>query len=190
MLDKSPTLHFVLSSQNVQTQGTEITGGEGDLARPDQLQGTFNILFNGLAVSVKVAAGGGKFFIQPPFQPKYSLTNPATYGLGNPADLIDPTRGLSSLLSNAQGATRSGQTRLNGELLDQVKATIPGNKVPVLPDQSPSEVVNLVAGIDPANHQLRQVTLTGPFVSKTSNATYIVTLTKYGESFHVTLPST
>ncbi|MGI8491652.1 MAG: LppX_LprAFG lipoprotein, partial [Acidimicrobiales bacterium] len=186
----APALHFAITSQGVGTTGTEITGGQGDLARPDQLKGSFRIIFNGLAVTINVAAGSGKFYIQPPFQTSYTLTDPSKYGLGNPADLIDPTKGVSGLLTNAQTATSAGQKRVGGEVLDEVRATVSGDKVPVLPDQSKSQPVVMMAGINPSTHQLRQVTLTGPFISATSDATYTVTLTRYGEPFHVTLPST
>jgi lipoprotein LprG len=93
-------------------------------------------------------------------------------------------------LTHAQGATLAGQTRLSGELLDQVHATVPGSAIPVLPDQDRSRPATLVASINPDSHQLRQVVLTGPFTSKTSDSTYTVTLTNYGEQVTVTLPPT
>jgi hypothetical protein len=60
----------------------------------------------------------------------------------------------------------------------------------VLPDVNPSQPVTLVAAIDPKSRQVRQITLTGPFLSATSDSTFVVTLTKYDEAVTVTLPPT
>ena len=46
----------------------------------------------------------------------------------------------------------------------------------------------MVSAINPKNFQLRQISLTGSFTSATSNSTYVVTLTNYGEAVTITLP--
>jgi lipoprotein LprG len=189
-LDAAPAVHFGLTSANVTGGGTQLKGGSGDVVRPDRMQGSFDVSISGFSATVKIAAVGNVFEAQPPFQSGYSKTDPATYGLGNPSTLLDPNIGLSALLTHAQGATSAGQTRLAGELLDQVRATVPGRAVPVLPDQNRSAPVALLADINPDSHQLRQVVLTGPFTSKTADSTYTVTLTNYGEPVTVTLPPT
>jgi hypothetical protein len=48
--------------------------------------------------------------------------------------------------------------------------------------------VTLTAAINPSNHQLRQVTLVGPFTSN-SDSTYVLTLTNYDEKVDIALPS-
>lgn len=188
-VDSTDALHFAITSQNVHGGGTIITGGEGDIARPDQLKGTFQVSLNGSFVSVKIIAGSGKFFAEAPFQNAYQPTDPSTFGVGNPATLIDPNTGLSSLLVNIQNPKSAGQTRINGELLDKVTGTVPGTKIPTaLPDAEPSEPVDVTALIDPSTREVRQFVLTGPFTS-TANSTYTVTLTNYGEPVHIELPS-
>jgi lipoprotein LprG len=186
-IDAAQSAHFVLTSQGVSGGGTKITGGEGDLARPDQLQGTFTVSIGGFNANVKVVSKGGVFAAQLPFQRKYTRTNPANFGLTDPSRLLDPTRGLSNLLSAATGATVTGQERLDGELLYEVTSTVPGSAVPVLPNENPSQPVKMVAAINPNNYQLRQISLTGPFTSS-SDSTFVVTLTKYNEPVTITLP--
>jgi lipoprotein LprG len=190
VIDSTSSVHFSLASQNVTGGGINLTGGEGDIARPDQLQGSFAVVVNGLNANVKVAAKGGVFVAQLPFQTHYARTNPSAFGLGDPSQLLDPTHGLSSLLVEGSGAHVSGQKRLNGELLYEVTWMVPGNDVPLLPNAKPSEMVTSVAAINPHNYQLRQISLTGPFTSSSSNSTYIVTLTNYGAPVTVTLPPT
>lgn len=188
VLDQAPSVHFALTSGGAAPTGTAITSGSGDIARPDQLQGRFMLVVSGLPVSLSVLAGNGKFFVQAPFQSSYALTDPATFGVGNPATLLDPTTGLSGLLPAVTGAHSVGQTRIGGEVVDQVAGTVPGSAVPVLPDADRTRAVSLVASIVPGSHQLRQVVLQGPFLSA-ATSTYTVVLTAYGEAVHVTLPA-
>ena len=188
-VDSSSAVHFTLTSSNVSSSGTNITAGEGDLVRPDALQGSFTIKLNGFGATVKVASKGAVFEALLPFQTHYSRTNPANYGLTNPALLIDPNRGLTSLLAQAQNPRAGSTIRVNGELLDQVDFAVPGSSLPVLPDANPSQPVTLTAAINPKTQEVRQITIVGPLTSA-SNSTYIVTLTKYNEQVSITLPPT
>lgn len=189
-IDATQSVHFTLTSQGVSGGGIELTGGEGDLVRPDQLQGSFMANISGFNATVKVVSKGGVFLAQLPFQNHYTRANPASFGLTDPTKLLDPTHGLSSLLTTCTGAVVTGQERIAGELLDEVTCMVPGSAIPVLPDANPSKPVTLVAAINPTSYQLRQITLTGPFTSATSNSTFVVTLTKYGEAVTITLPPT
>jgi lipoprotein LprG len=186
-VDAAQSVHFVLTSQGVSGGSTTLTGGEGDLARPDQLQGTFTVAIGGFSGNVKVVAKGGVFAAQLPFQSKFKETNPTTFGLTNPAQLLNPDHGLSSLLTAGTGATVTGQERIGGELLYEVTSSVPGSAVPVLPDANPSQPVTMIAAINPSNYQVRQISLTGPFTSK-NDSTYVVTLTNSNEPVTITVP--
>jgi lipoprotein LprG len=137
---------------------------------------------------VKVVSKGGVFEAQLPFQSKYARTDPASFGLTDPAQLLDPNHGLSNLLTIGTGARSSGQERIAGELLDKVTTTVPGSSIPVLPDANPAQPVTLIAAINSKTFQVRQISLTGPFTSAKSNSTFVVTLTNYSEAVTITLP--
>jgi lipoprotein LprG len=186
-IDATQSVHFVLTSEGVSGSGTTITGGEGDLARPDQLQGTFTISIHGLNANVKVVSKGGVFAAQLPFQTKYTRTNPSSFGLTDPSQLLSPTHGLSNLLTAGTNPKVTGQERVNGELLYEVTSTVPGSAIPVLPDANPSQPVTMVTAINPSNFQVRQLALTGPFTGS-SDSTFAVALTNYNEPVTVTLP--
>jgi lipoprotein LprG len=186
-LDAAQSVHFVLTSQGASGGGTTITGGEGDLARPDQLQGTFTVSLHGLSANVKVVSKGGVFAAQLPFGSKYTRTNPTAVGLTDPSQLLSPDHGLSNLLTAGTNPKVTGQERVAGELLYEVTSTVPGSAIPVLPDANPSQPVTMVAAINPTNYELRQISLTGPFTS-TSDSTFAVTLTKYNEPVTISLP--
>jgi lipoprotein LprG len=187
-VDATQSVHFVLTTQGVSGGGTTITGGEGDLARPDQLQGTFTVSLSGLNANIKVVSKGGVFAAQLPFQSTYVKTDPSKFGLTNPAELLNPAHGLSNLLTAGTDAKVTGQERVAGELLYEVTSTVPGSAIPVLPDAHPAQPVTMVTAINPTNHQVRQIALTGPFTSN-SDSTYAVALTNYDEPVTITLPS-
>jgi lipoprotein LprG len=187
-LDATSSAHFKLSSTGVGTSSNNIVGGEGDLARPDQVQGTFAVTVGGFTANVKIITKNGEFYAQLPFQSHYQKTNPADFGLTNPAELMSPTNGLSQLLVVGNNATMGKSERINGELLYTVNYSVPGSAIPVLPDAKPSAPVAVVAAINPSNYELRQIQLTGPLTSATSNSTYTLTLTKYNEPVNITLP--
>jgi lipoprotein LprG len=186
-VDAAQSAHFVLTSQGVSAGVTSITAGEGDLARPDQLQGVFTVSRHGLSANVKVVSKGGVFVAQLPFQSTYTRTNPTAFGLTDPTQLLNRQHGLSSLLSAGTDAKVTGQERVAGELLYEVTSTVPGSSIPVLPDVNPSQPVTMVTAINPTNYEVRQIALTGPFTS-TSDSTFAVTLTKYNEPVTITLP--
>lgn len=188
--DASSSVHFHLTSSKVATSGTNLTAGDGDLERPDAIQGSFTVLISGFGANVKVVSKSGVFEALLPFAKGYVKTNPSSFGLTDPAQLLDPSHGLTSLLAQAQNPKLTGQTRLSGELLDTVTFTVPGTTIPVLPDSNPSKPVTLVVAINPANYELRQITLTGPLTTAAYNSTFVVTLTKYNEQVNITLPST
>jgi lipoprotein LprG len=187
--DAATSVHFELTSSGVPQSGTNLVNGRGDLVRPSSLQGTFGVAISGFTANIKVVSVGDTFMAELPFTGHYVKTNPSNFGLKNPAELLDPQTGLSSLLTVAQSPQLGPTVRVNGELLQTVSFTVPGDKVPILPDVDPSKPVQVTVAINPQNYELRRVTLVGPFISSTSNSTYVVTLTNYNEHVTITLPS-
>lgn len=188
-IDNAPALHFAVTTSGApSSSGISIKSGEGDLQRPDKLRGSFTVSDGGLTAAVKVAAAGGKFYAELPFTSSFTQTNPGSFGVANPAQLISPTGGLSSILTDATNVMAAGETRLNGELLATITGSVPGSDITVLPDQNPSVPVAIKAEVDTSSHQLRQITLTGPIETKTPSS-FIVTLTNYGENIQLGNPT-
>lgn len=188
-VNHASAVRFSLSSSGVSGSGVNLVGGSGDIVRPASLRGSFAVSTAGVQVSVKVLSIGSRFWAVLPFSSTYTRTSPAKFGLKNPATLLSPTSGVSALLTAVEAPEYRPSIRLDGELLDVVSGTIPGNKVPVLPDANPSKPVRLSVDIDPSSHQVRRVLLAGPFTSAKSTATYTVTLTDYGEHVTISPPS-
>ncbi len=189
-VDSAQSLHFTLTSQNVSGSGPLITGGQGDARRPDSFTGSLSVVAAGFTVTVNIVSTGGVFYAQTPLSTGYTRTDPSAYGFGDPAQLLDPNHGLSSLLPACTGAALRGSDRLNGELLDEVSCSMPGKLVAkLLTSADASQPVQATIGIDHSSHQLRRVALVGPFFDKAHASTFTVVIDKFGENVSITPPA-
>jgi hypothetical protein len=189
VVDSASSFHFVLTSADVTGSGAELTGGSGDMKRPDSMSGTLEVSIYGLALNVPVVSVGGVFSVKLPTGGGFTTANPVDYGFADPATLINPNTGLSSLLLKCQSPQVESDDRYNGEALHEIGCTLPGNAVAaVLTSANPSKTVAATFGIDTNTNQLRRVVLTGPFVSANTNTSYTLVLTNYGENVSVTPP--
>jgi len=190
-VDAAGALHFTLTSKDSPTTGTAtfITAGEGDAQRPNALQGTLQVVFNGLPLRLAVVASGGTFYVKLPFSSGYESTEPDKYGFGDPSKLLDPQSGLSSLVTRATGATLDGRDRLGDEELDEVRVTLPGKAVAdLLTSADASKEVQGRIGLVTGSHEVRRVVLTGPFFDAHQSSTYTLILDRYGETVQITAP--
>lgn len=189
-LDATSGLHFTLVGSDIPAGTTGITAGEGDAVRPSSFQGTLKVSGSGLSGTVKVISVDHVVYAKLPLLPGYHTINPANYGISDPGNFLNPDTGLSSLLVEATSATYEGQTRVGGVVLDQVKAVLPGEAVDkVLGSADASKPVDAEFGIEPTSHEIRTAVLTGPFFSKTTNSTFTLALSNYGETVTISAPS-
>jgi lipoprotein LprG len=190
-VDAATSLHFTLTSKDAPTSGTGpfITGGEGDAQRPNAVQGSLQVIVNGLPLRLGMVSSGGTFYVKLPFSSGYQSTDPTQYGFGDPGRLLDPQVGLSSLLTDASRASLDGRDRLNGEELEEARVTLPGKPVAdLLTSADPLQEVQGRIGMVPGSHQVRRVTLTGPFFDAHRSSTYTLILDRYGETVQITPP--
>jgi LppX_LprAFG lipoprotein len=189
-LDHTSTVHFTLTSTNVPTTGTRLVTGEGVIARPAQFQGTLAILFNGNKVSVGLISAGGKVYAKLPFSNDYQVTNPASFGLSDPAKLIDSTTGISRMFGEFTGVTNKGEQRIGDDVVTELDGSLPGPLVDdLLTDADPAQPVQAQLFITKSGNQLRRVALTGPFFEKGQDSTFNLLLDRYGDPVTITAPS-
>lgn len=188
-LDATQSRHFVLTSSGAPSTGTVLTGGEGDIARPSSFQGTLKVQVSGSAVDLKVVSVNGKVYAQLPFASTYSLINPSTFGFGDPGKLLDPQTGISQLLTKAQHAKLGDEKRVNGEVVREVTAQLPGQLVAdLLTSKDPSKPVQARFSVATGSGQLRRAALTGPFFTAGGTGGYTLDLSKFGEHVSIVAP--
>lgn len=190
VLDATRSVHFQLLSTGLPPKTTALASGRGDLVRPADAAGSLLVSASGPNATIKVVAADGKFYVELPFNARYAVAKPETYGLGNPASLLSRTAGLSSLLAHLVDPTRHGSVRLDGELLDVATGTLPGAQVPFLTDRDRSQPVAVTADIATRSWQVRRLELSGPFVKPGTVTTYTIELTDYGEHVRISAPPT
>jgi hypothetical protein len=189
-VDAASSLHFDLSSENATGGTVYLKSGNGDAARPSDFGGTFDVYFNIGTITIKVVSTAGVFYVQLPFTGSWDKTDPSKYGFADPGKLLDPNTGLSSLLSHYKTATYAGRDRYHGELLDEIKVTLPGALVgALLTSADTSQDVAGEVGISVDSGQVRRFVLTGPFFVKGTDSTYTVVLTDYGAKVTITPPA-
>ena len=188
-VDSAPSAHFDLTSSPVKGSGPFITGGSGDMKRPNSFTGSLNVDFSGLALSIQVVAIGGVFYAQLPTSTSFQKTDPTAYGFGDPSTFLDPNHGLSNLLTICTQPSLGSDDRNNGEALHEVNCSLPGAAVAsLLTDADPSQPVSATFGIATASNQLRKVVLTGPFYMGAGTTTFTLIIDGYGKSVTITPP--
>ena len=190
-LDAAETAHFVLTSEDAPDTGTLLVGGEGDIARPASFQGTLQVRTLGSAVDLEVVSVDGTVYAQLPFTTGYSVVDPAQFGFGDPGALLDPESGISQLLAEADGAELGEERRVDGEVVQEVTAQLPGELVAdLLTSADPGSPVDARFSVSSDSGELRRAELTGPFFDPGADATYTLELSDFGADVEITAPPT
>jgi hypothetical protein len=189
VLDDTSGVHFVLDSENAPDGGSGLLGGEGDLERPAAFAGTLRVVAAGSSVEVEVISVDGTVYAQLPFTDEFSTIDPAEFGLGDPADLLDPDNGISQFLEAAESPELGEERRVGGEVVREVTAEIPGDLVEqVLTSEDPSRPVQATFSIATESGELRRAELTGPFFAGGDDSTYTIELSDFGDDVEITAP--
>jgi lipoprotein LprG len=191
VIDEASSVHFELRSDGAPDTGTGLLGGEGDVLRPASFSGTLRVLVAGSAVDVEVVSVDDVVHAQLPFSTGFTEVDPAEFGVGDPADVLDPEAGISQFLEFAESPELGEERRIGDEVVREVTARIPGDLVEqVLTSQDPSKPVDAVFAIATQSGELRRAELTGPFFSAEEDATYTIQLSDFGADVEITAPPT
>ncbi|MGY1723392.1 LppX_LprAFG lipoprotein [Blastococcus sp. SYSU DS0533] len=190
-LDEAESAHFVLDSEGAPRSGTVLVGGEGDIARPSSFDGTLQVLAVGSSLDLEVVSVDGTVYAQLPFSSGFSVIDPAQFGIGDPGALLDPETGISQLLVEAEGAELGQERRVDGTVVREVTAELPGDLVQqLLTSQDPSQPVQARFFVATDSGELRRAELSGPFFEAGTDATYVLELSDFGADVEITAPAT
>ncbi|SNS64018.1 lipoprotein LprG [Geodermatophilus saharensis] len=188
-LDGTESLHFVLTSEGAPTTGTALTGGEGDVLRPASFEGTLQVLAAGASLDLAVVSVDGTVYAQLPFTSGFSVVDPAQFGFGDPGALLDPDTGISQFLAQAESAELGEERRVDGEVVREVTAELPGDLVEqVLTSADPAQPVDARFSVATDSGQLRRAELTGPFYAADQDATFTIEFSDPGADVEITAP--
>jgi lipoprotein LprG len=188
-LDETSGVHFALDSQGVAEGTTALLSGQGVLTDAPAFDGKIVVQFAGLKPEVPVIAVDGKVYAQLPLTTGWQDIDPAAYGAPDPAALMSPDHGLSTMLPATTGL-RKGKTVRGGEGNKEVLTSYSGT----VPASAAKVIVPTVSGDVDATYtltsddELRQAVLTGDFYGNGKTETYTVTVDHYGTQKDIKAP--
>lgn len=188
-VDETSGLRIGLTTDDLPEGVTGIVAAEGVGTHQPAFEGTITVRLLGNSVEVPVVAVDGDVHAILPLTSDYQIVDPGEYGAPDPAQLMDPDSGLSTLLAETtdveQGeSVRGGED--NKEVLTEYSGTVPGSAVEsVIPSaEGDFDVTYSIT----ADGELREAMLTGVFYADSDEMTYTLTFDDYGTEQEITAP--
>lgn len=189
-LDETEGVRLSLTTDDLPEGVTGLTSAVGVATQAPAFDGAIKVVLSGTEFEVPVVAVDGKVFAQIPLTPGYSDVDPAEYGAPDPAALITPDRGFSSLLPVTADPTKGESVRGgadNTEILTTYTGTIPGEAMKKVIPSSSGDTFD-AAYLVSDDGELREAELTGVFYPDSEEMTYTVTFDDYGTDQAITAP--
>lgn len=188
-LDDTSGVTITLATDDLPEGVTGVESAEGVGTHAPAFDGAITVRLSGQSFEVPVVAVDGKVFVQLPFTPEWQDIDPAEYGAPDPARLMSPDAGFSSLLPATKGleqgeSVRGGED--NSEVLTEYTGTVGADVVKnVIPTASGEFDATYTVTDD---GELRSATLTGVFYEDSESMTYTVTFEDYGTEKDIAAP--
>lgn len=188
-IDTTSGLHVRLAGKDLPS-GNVLVAADGTLTRAPAFDGTISVKVLGTTAKVPVIAVDDRVYAKLPLTLSWQTIDPADYGVPDPATLIAPDTGISSLLTattglKSKGAQRGGKD--NKEVLTTYAGTLPGAAV--------AKIIASATGPFSASYilddhdRLQEAVLTGRFYGADQQpSTYTVDLDDYGTTKTITAP--
>ncbi len=189
-LDDTSGVRLSLTTDDLPEGITGITSAVGTATSGPAFDGAIKVVLSGTEFEVPVIAVDGVVYAQIPLTPGYSDVDPSDYGAPDPAALITPDRGFSSLLPVTTGVEKGESVRggdNNSEVLTSYTGTIPGAAMKKVIPSSSGDSFDASYLVSEAG-ELREATLTGVFYPDSDEMTYTVTFDDYGTEKAITAP--
>lgn len=187
--DDTSGVTLVLRTDDLPDGVEGITRAEGVATHAPAFEGEITAVVFGSSFDVPIVAVGGEVYAELPLTTGVQSIDPGEYGAPDPAALMDPDSGISSLLTATEdveeGETVRGGAN-NDEILTEYSGTVPGEVVEnVIPSAEGEFDATYTITED---GELREATLTGVFYPDSDEMTYTVTIDDYGTEKEITAP--
>lgn len=187
-LDETPGVRLSLVTEKLPPRVDGILSAKGIGTHDPAFEGDLKVSTGGFTADVPVVAAQGKVFAQLPFTTEFVEVDPAEYAAPDPAGLMEPAGGLSSLLTAAEDVEAGEKVRSGEDVLTSYTGTVPGEVVAgIIPSASAGADFEASFTVD-ADDRLREAVLGGPFYPDVDAVTYTITIEDYGTTADVRLP--
>jgi lipoprotein LprG len=188
-VDETSGLSISLTTDDLPDGVTGIVAAEGVGTHAPAFEGTITVRLLGNSVEVPVTAVDNEVYVVLPLTSDYQTIDPGEYGAPDPAQLMTPDAGFSSLLPattdlETGDSVRGGED--NKEVLTEYTGTVPG-----------SAVANVIPSADgdfdvtysiTSEGELREAIITGVFYPDSDEMTYTLGFDDYGTEKDITAP--
>ena len=188
--DETSGVSLVLKTDNLPDGVDGLVNAEGVATHAPAFEGLATVSLSGSPFNVDpLVAVGGKVYASVPGIPITQEIDPHEYGAPDPAQLMDPDKGFSSILVETddveEGETVRGGSD-NSEVLTEYTGTVAGSVVEnIIPSaQGDFDVTYTIA----ENGELREARLTGVFYPDSDEMTYTVGIDDYGTEKDISAP--
>jgi lipoprotein LprG len=190
-IDEAASVHIVLTGRDLPENAQTLNSGDGVATHAPAFKGKLTVRMAGSPIDAEVVAVGSKVYVKLPFTTKFSELPPeqlAALGAPDPAILLDPNKGLTSVLPTLKDPKIKGETRDGAKVLTEITGTVQGKSLQGIFPKAPADKdFPSTFKIDKDSKQLVSATITGPFYDGATSS-YDVTLDRYGEQVEITKP--
>ena len=190
-IDETASVHIVLTGRDLPDSAQTLASGDGVATHAPAFKGKLTVRAAGAPIDADVVAVGSKVYAKLPFTPGFIELPPAQLaGLGapDPSILLDPAKGLTSVLPTLKDPVVKGETRDGSKVLTEVTGAVQGKSLQGIFPKAPADgVFPSSFKIDKDAKQLVSATITGPFYDGATSS-YDVTFDKYGEQVEIKKP--
>ncbi len=188
-LDETSGVAITLTTDDLPEGVTGILAAEGVGTHAPAFEGSIDVSISAGDFQVPVVAVDGKVYAEIPLSPGMQEVDPSEYGAPDPAQLMSPDEGFSSLLPETTGLEKGDSIRGgkdNKEILTEYSGTVPGATVEnIIPGSTGDfEVTYTVSD----SGELRTAVLTGEFYQGADTMTYTLGFDDYGTEKDITAP--
>jgi lipoprotein LprG len=187
-LDETSGVTLSLSAKKLPDGVDGVLDAKGVATHAPAFDGDLTLAVNGLDLDVEVVSVGGTVYARLPFTSTFREVNPADYGAPDPAQLMDPTTGLSSWLTEATGVKKGDRVREGDSVLTSYDGTLAGTVVDSSISSADESADFPVSFRIDDDGRLRAVRISGPFYGPEGQVDYTVGVDDYGTDRDIEAP--
>lgn len=183
--DEAKFINFTLATKNLPDDIEGLLSAKGTGTHDPAFDGEVKVQ-TGFDVTAPLIAIDSNVYVKLPFS-DWSTLDPADYGAPDPAELIDPEGGISSLFTATEGLDVGDSTRDGDTVLTSIDGTIPGEDVKAVFPSSGSDDFDVTYTLTDGN-DIDSIDITGPFYDGSADVTYSISLDLNGDEVDIVAP--
>lgn len=187
-IDAAESIELTMKTDELPSDVDGIVSAEGVGTHEPAFDGSAEVHAFGMTGDVPIVAVGGEVYVKLPFESDYETFDLAEYQAPDPAELLDPRTGVTSMITSLKDV-EAGEAELDGETqVTPLSGTLPGSRVAELfPSVDESDDFDVTFRVD-EDDELRDASITGPFYAGADELTYTISLDASDERVDISAP--